>query len=223
MADASKEMLECARKKTETFKSKITIKQTMLPELEFPSNTFDVVSCIQVLHHIDSVALKNTTKETLTTEDYPNMVETLRRSYDVLKPGGVLMVDVMFEENCDSFWWTSLCPVAAKTFKRLRMKQKDMIRCLNSLNFENVFCTYFPGSRLVKKEIYDCIDRIDEPKWRYFLSQYKLVESSGELDQLIKQVKEKKEAGNLDSFFDKLSEKLWTHGNHTTVFARKPE
>lgn len=223
MTDASNEMLECAKIKTETFQNKVTIKQIMLPELDFPSNTFDVVSCIQVLHHIDSAALKSTTKENLATGDYPNMVETLRRSFDVLKPGGILMVDVMFEENCDSFWWTSLCPVAAKTFKRLRMKQKDMINCLKRLKFENVFCTYFPGSRLVKKEIYDCIDRIDDPKWRYYLSQYKLVENSGELDQLVEKVKEKKESGDLDSFFDELSEKLWTHGNHTTVFARKPE
>jgi len=222
IADASQEMLDCAKIKMKVFEDKVTAQDIILPNLPFPEKSFDVISCMQVLHHIDSAALKESTKEHLQREDYPNMLETLSQAYNVLKPGGVLVIDVMFEENCESFWWTRLCPIAAKAFKRLRMSQKDMIQSLEKLNFENIVCTYFPGSRLVKKEIYDEIQCIDDPKWRYYLSQYKLVEKSGELDNLIKIVKDAETSGKLKEYFDDWSEKLWTHGNHSAVFAMKP-
>ena len=222
MVDASDEMLECAKEKTKNFSSQVTIQNATLPSLNFPENSFDVITCMQVLHHIDSAALKGSSKKNLSAKDYPNMLETLKQSYKLLKPNGILVVDVMFEENCDSFWWTRLCPIAAKSFKKLRMSQKDMIKSLENLNFQNIMCTYFPGSCLVKREIYDQIQRIDDPKWRYYLSQYKLVETSGELDGLIKHVKKAEQQGNLTEMFNDLSERLWTHGNHSTVFARKP-
>lgn len=218
MVDASDDMLQVARHKTLKFKECVTIKTVKLPELDFPTHSFDVISCMQVLHHIDSPTLK----DELTANDYPNMVETLRKAFDILRPGGVLLIDVMFEENCDSFWWTSLCPVAAMKFKKLRMNQESMVGLLKDLNYQSIFCTYFPGSRLVKKEIYDQIDRIDDPKWRYYLSQFKLVEASGELDNLIKIVKKAKEKDELGELFESLSSRLRTHGNHTTVFAIKP-
>ena len=221
MVDASSEMLECARNKTKYFSSQVTIQETVLPILNFPENSFDVISCMQVLHHIDSAALKASSKDKLSAQDYPNMLETLKQAYKLLKPNGVLVVDVMFEENCESFWWTQLCPIAAKSFQRLRMGQKDMVKSLENLNFQNIICTYFPGSCLVKREIYDQIQRIDDPKWRYYLSQYKLVEKSGELDGLIEHVKKAEKDGNLAEMFNELSEKLWTHGHHSTVFATK--
>lgn len=221
MVDASEEMLECAKEKTKEFSYKVKAQKTILPNLDFPENCFDVISCMQVLHHIDSAGLKETSKETLSAEDYPNMLATLKQAYQLLKPGGILVVDVMFEENCDSFWWTKLCPIAAKSFKRLRMSQRDMIKSLENLNFQNIMCTYFPGSCLMKREIYDQIQRIDDPKWRYYLSQYKLVEKTGELEGLIQHVKKFEKEGKLKELYNELSEQFWTHGNHSTVFARK--
>ena len=56
---------------------------------------------------------------------------TIQQAHNVLNSGGVLMIDLMFDENVDSFWWTSLCPIAARMMKRTRIKKHQV----NHLHF----------------------------------------------------------------------------------------
>lgn len=222
MIDASSTMIENAKEKTKEYRKFVDIQKMVLPKLEFPNESFDAVSIIQVLHHIDSVALQSD-KEVLSKEDYPNLIETFKQVFRVLRPEGVLMLDTMFEENIDSFWWTSLCPKAAKIMKRTRIKKEDLFEVLSEINFIDVTYIFRPNSCLLKREIYDQIENIGDDNWRTYLSQYKLVENSGELGNLISVVQEKVDNGSLSDFLYELNKNLRAYGNHVTVFARKCE
>ena len=221
MVDASSTMLENARRKTGEYKDFVDIQQMVLPKLEFSDESFDVVTFIQVLHHIDSAAL-NLEKEVLSKEDYPNLIESFKQTFNLLRPGGILMVDTMFEENIDSFWWTSLCPKAANIMKRTRIKKEYLFEVLTEINFSDISFIVRPNSCLLKREIYDRIENIGDSHWRSYLSQYKLVENSGELDNLISIIQGKVKEGSIREFFYELSKNLRIYGNHVTVFARKP-
>jgi len=220
MIDANPTMLEQAREKTKAYDDVVNIQQMTLPNITFPSDSFDAVAIVQVLHHIDSIAL-HSDKEHLTIEDYPNLRSTLQQVHRVLRHGGVLMVDLMFEENVDSFWWTSLCPIAARTMKRTRIKKHQLFDVLREIGFGDVSYTYRPNCCLLQRDIYENIERIADPQWRGYLSQYKLVERSGELEQLIKLVDEKKAEGTLDEFRDKLNMNMRIYGHHVSVFAKR--
>jgi len=220
MIDASETMLKNAKCKVEKYKEFVDIQQMALPKLEFANKSFDVITFVQVLHHIDSVAL-HSEKDVLSKDDYPNLIESLKHSYRILRSGGVLMLDTMFEENIDSFWWTSLCPKASKTMKRTRIKKEDLFQVLRELDFTDISYIARPNSSFIRRDIYDSIENIGDAHWRSYLSQYKLVETSGELDGLIDIVQKKIEEGTLQEFFAELNRNLLTYGHHVTVFAKK--
>ena len=67
----------------------------------------------------------------------------------------------------------------------------------------------------------DNIERIGDPKWRGYFSQYKHVERSGELQQLIDIVEEKLKDGTLHEIRDRLNTNLRVYGYHVTLFANK--
>lgn len=219
MTDASEHMLEKARQKTLAFEECVKVKQMVLPNLEFPDKQFDAVLFIQVFHHIDSV---NHDKELLIKEDYPNMIRSIKEAYRIMKPGGVLVIDAMFEENIDSFWWTSLCPKAARLMKNLRMKKEDLLELISECGFKDLMYVVRPASCLMKRDIYDDILKINDPHWRSYLSQFKLPEKTGELEKLIEIVNNKQKEGCLDSFFYDLNKTFRMYGNHSTVYAVKP-
>ena len=81
--------------------------------------------------------------------------------------------------------------------------------------------TYRPNCCLLQRDIYEDIGRIGDPEWRGYLSQYKLVERSGELEQLIRIVEEKITEGTLDEFRDNLNSNMRIYGHHVTVFAKR--
>ena len=217
LVDASEGMLNSAKSKLKDHK--VNFKQMFLPKLLLDDLSFDVVCFIQVLHHIDS---PDENKLVLQKEDYPDFIEVVKESYRVLKPGGVIVIDTMFEENIESFWWTSVCPISTSAMKRLRMKKDDILDLLDENSFGNVVTHSHPNGCLMKREIYDDIGKISDSRWRGYLSQFKLVETFGELQQLVNVVEQKKEAGKLDEFLYDCNEKLRIYGHHSTVFAQKP-
>ena len=66
----------------------------------------------QVLHHIDTQCDSG-------VESYPNAVKAVEETFRVLKPGGLLMIDMHSEEQAaKGYWFYSLVPKAAAKFKR---------------------------------------------------------------------------------------------------------
>ena len=66
----------------------------------------------QVLHHIDTQCDSG-------IQSYPNAVKSVHEALRVLKPGGVLMVDMHSEEQAaKGYWFYSLIPKATAKFKR---------------------------------------------------------------------------------------------------------
>ena len=92
---------------------------------------------------------------------------------------------------------------------------------LSELGFTDTTYTHHPNGCLLQRDIYEDIQRISDPEWRAYLSQYRLVEKSGELQNLIDVVKEKVNEGTLNEFREGLNENLRLYGHHVTVFAKK--
>ena len=68
--------------------------------------------CKQVLHHIDTQCDDG-------AQQYPNAAKAVEEAFRVLKPNGVLMIDMHSEEQAaHGYWFYSLIPKAAAKFKR---------------------------------------------------------------------------------------------------------
>ena len=216
MVDASKGMLECAEKKCSSYEGKVEFKLTILPVLDFPSAHFDVVTFTQVLHHLDSPSVSNHSYY-----DYPKCVEAICQAHRVLKPGGLLLIDAMFDENFDSIWWGSFCPVAFSEMKALRMNKRNTITLLIECGFSDIAHILRPAACLADPSVYHKIENVSDEKWRAYFSQYKLIEKSGELSSLIDIVEKHVFEGTIDTFRSKVFANFRLYGDHSVIICRK--
>jgi ubiquinone/menaquinone biosynthesis C-methylase UbiE len=87
-ADVSEAMIAVAQRKLARFGDRISFRQLDLDRLELPDNSVDLVSCIRLLHHIDSVGRAQILKElarvsrryVLVNVSFSSPVYALRRS-----------------------------------------------------------------------------------------------------------------------------------------------
>ncbi|XP_065674488.1 ubiquinone/menaquinone biosynthesis C-methyltransferase UbiE isoform X2 [Hydra vulgaris] len=215
MIDASKGMLECAKKKCANYKGKVEFRLSILPVIDFPSAQFDVVTFTQVLHHLDSPTVS------CSFHDHPRCTEAISQAYRVLKPGGLLLIDAMFDENFNSIWWGPFCPIAFNNMKALRLNKSNTIALLKKCGFSDVTHISRPGACLADPSVYFKIENVSDPKWRAHFSQYKLIESSGELNFLIDLVEKNILEGTLEVFRSKVFENFFLCGDHSMFVCKK--
>lgn len=242
MIDASAGMLERAKQKVKSYTKEVKeLKQHMLPTIPFDDDTFDCVTLVQVLHHLDTYHLKTQTIDPdteMTGKDdpelaaphnnvmnyrarYPNLVRCIQEAYRVLKPKGVLLIDTSFEHNIDAHW-ISLAPKAATVFKQAFMPGNDLIELLQTENFKEVFFTSSPSNSCTRTGLYDNPELIFDENWRKSLSEWSFIERTGELAGVLDLIKKKKDDGHLDQFAWEMNKKFRLVGETTTVFAQKP-
>ena len=87
-----------------------------------------------MLHHIDTQCDSG-------VESYPNAVKAVEDAFRVLKPSGLLMIDMHSEEQASrGYWFYSLVPKAAAKFKRKVIpegKMFDSLRAAGNLSRNN--------------------------------------------------------------------------------------
>jgi len=244
MIDASEGMLERAKQKVKGYVNEVReIKQHFLPTMPFEDESFDVVTLVQVLHHLDTYHIKNGANNGANEsamngkEDpelnsphapsnnyrarYPNLVRCIQEAYRVLKPSGVLMIDTSFEANIDAHW-ISLAPKAASIFKQAFMPGNDLVELLQTENYKDVFFTNLPSNSCTRTGLYHNPELIFDENWRKSLSEWSFIERTGELAGVLDLVKKKKDAGQLEQFAWDMNKKFRLVGETTTVFAQKP-
>jgi len=243
MIDASVGMLERAKQKVKGYVNEVReLKQHRLPTMPFEDETFDCVTLVQVLHHLDTFHLKESNNHTNESDmngkddpeancphapsnnyraKYPNLVRCIQEAYRVLKPNGVLMIDTSFEHNIDAHW-ISLAPKAANIFKQAFMPGNDLVELLQTENYKEVFFTSLPSNSCTRTGLYDNPELIFDENWRKSLSEWSFIERTGELAGVLDLVKKKKDMGQLEQFAWDMNKRFRLVGETTTVFAQKP-
>ena len=215
MIDASQAFLSEAETKVSKYANNIIeIKQVFLPKLPYPDNSFDVVAFLQVLHHLDR-------DEDVLERKHPAIEEALRETYRVLKPNGVVLIDILFKEMTE-INPISLAPKALEIWKKRYVDEDDLVDLLESSNFSNLHylgrpnCTYF-----TKDHMFHRIEALIDPDLKSTISCLGLMESTGELEEVKQLIREKIADGTIKELKEKYNRKLRTNGLHTNVFAQK--
>lgn len=231
MIDGSKGMLQKAEEKVRKFGKKVKeLKQHVLPTLPFEDNSYDVITLIEVAHHLDSYHLEDAalsrdlTKEGKSRDRlsrYPNLSQLLKEVFRVLKPGGVFVIDHPFQNNIDASW-LSLAPKALSLYKQACIPETDLIEMLKEENYSNVFFVQRPGSSITKIGLYGNPECVLDAKFRNSCSEWQYVERSGELMAVLGLLNQKKAEGKLDEFVHEIAELHRTVGETSLLFAQKP-
>jgi len=230
MIDGSKGMLEKAGEKVKKFGSKVKeVKQHILPTLPYPDNSFDVITLIEVAHHLDTLWLeegaanRDVTKAPLKTDfkkRYPNLTKLIQEVMRVLKPNGVFFIDHPFQNNIDASW-LSLAPKALSLYKQACIPETDLIAMLKQESYDNVFFVQRPGSSITKIGMYGNPECVLDPKFRNSCSEWQYVDKSGELPAVLEKLEKKKAEGKLAEFVHEISELHRSVGETSILFAQK--
>lgn len=103
------------------------IQGSLLEKLPFNDNEFDALNICQVLHHLDDGS----------DQKFPNAQELMKEFFRVLKPGGVLSINITTHQQADSFWWQSLMPRAKGEYINKHIPEKMLSEYLLASGFTN--------------------------------------------------------------------------------------
>ena len=170
--------------------------------------------------NVDYVQANGDVSETTYSQKYPNLANTIKEAFRVLKPHGVLLIDHSFSANIDASW-VSLAPKALALWKKAFIGGGDLLEVLTAEHFKNSFCITRPGCSVSTSNIFENPELLFDEKWRNCCSEWSFVDRTGELPALLKFVAKKKKEGKLTQFANEKNKLFRIVGETTTIFARK--
>ena len=214
IVDASENMLCKTREIVSEYSNVVEIKKVVLPKLSYEDSSFDVVALIQVLHHLDRL------EDTLEAK-YPAIEATIREANCVLKPNGVLLVDTIFSKNHE-IDPICLAPKAFEIWKKRYYNQNYLIDFMEKNNFVNLHYLGRPNCTFFANDAYfDRFEMLMNPEMYNTISSLRVIEETGELNDVMQLVRTKIEDGTLDKLRRSFTRKQRTLGCHTTIYAQK--
>jgi len=182
-----------------------------LLELPYPDAFFDGIMCNQVIHHLD---------DPMPTNDFPNVKTMLSACYRVLRPHGVLVLNMCSRHQLlDGFWWADLIPqvvdqMAARipslelTGKMLEAVGFHLGGLIVPLHEVLQGSSYFDPRGPLKKSFRD-----GDSTWALLSEQ--------ELQTTLQQIRTLNEDGGITHYLDEREKRRKRVGQTTFIFARK--
>jgi ubiquinone/menaquinone biosynthesis C-methylase UbiE len=143
--DLNEGMLLQAKKRLDAHKH-VRVQKASLTDLPFSDNSFHVIICNQVLHHLND--------EESALHDYPTMHEVFREFQRLLVPGGGLIINTSSHRQlADGFWWAALIPEAVQRISKRFPDIDTLTELLSQYDFE-IETISIPYDEVLQQENY---------------------------------------------------------------------
>ncbi len=191
--------------------SHVRLDHGSLLNLPYPDDFFDGIMCNQVIHHLDDPGK---------TDSFPNVKAMLASAYRVLRPQGVLVINLCSRQQLvDGFWWADLIPkivdqMAARipsielTVEMLEIAGFKMGGIIVPLHEILQGPGYFDPKGPLQKSFRD-----GDSTWSLL--------SEAELHQTLERIHTMNEDGSITQYLDERETRRKRVGQTTFIFARK--
>lgn len=182
-----------------------------LESLPVASSAVQIVTCTQVLHHLDGPS---------SGRGFPKVRAALAEILRVLVGGGALVINTSSHAQCrDGFWWAAL---VAGAMERLLPRFPDLVELesmLNAAGFDVVASVAVKDEVLQGPAYFNPLGPLDA-EWRQGDSTWAVV-TDAELRAALDRVRAMKRAGTLTSWFEERERTRLRIGQTTHIVARK--
>lgn len=210
--DLNAGMLEKARAKLadEAAAGRIAFHQAPVDALPLADGSVDGIMMNQVLHHLDDDA----------ESGWPAVRSVIREFTRVLRPGGVVCVNICSHEQITHGWWyLRLIPRAAAAMRRRHVPVDELRRIMTEAGLERAG-SFVPLQGVMQgRHYFDGRGPLDDG-WRAGDSIWALVDAD-ELEAAQTRIRELDAAGALDDFVRTSDARRRHIGQFTFVCARK--
>ncbi len=194
----------------------VQIGQGSITELPFAAETFEGITCNQVLHHLD-----RGDSDDAESDDFPNIQRFFREAFRVLRTHGVLIINTSSDQQCrDGFWWAPLIPAA---IDRMSERFPSIDRLENKFQQTGFvdFETVVLFDEVLQGENYLDATGPLSAAWRAGDSSWSLT-TEQELSLALDYVRSMLTDGNMDVFLEEREQRRARIGQTTFLIARKP-
>ncbi len=192
--------------------AQVTLDHGSLLDLPYSDDFFDGIMCNQVIHHLD---------DPKSTEGFPNVKAMLSSCYRVLRPRGVLILNLCTRRQLfDGFWWADLIPQVVEHMASRIPSVELTESMLEAVGFHPGGCivplhevlqgeSYFDPSGPLRKSFRD-----GDSTWALL--------SEDELQATLERIRAMNEDGSIAPYLDTREQRRKAVGQTTFLFARKP-
>ncbi|CAH1798929.1 unnamed protein product [Owenia fusiformis] len=184
LLDASEGMLHVAKKKLQTFieDGRAEVKHGIMPDLDFPDDTFDAVMFNQTLHHVENSPNSE--------GEYLKIYKTLQRSKQILKYGGVIIFQTTTPcQIRNAYTWLPTEEYQNIESKLVGISPDKFKQYLKKIGMENVEIVIPASATLWNKETHRDLDGPFKQDVRDSMSSFANLERLGLLEKYLEDYK----------------------------------
>jgi len=211
-ADLNEGMLAVARAKLadDEAAGRIALHQGSIDALPFRDDTFDAAMINQVLHHIEDGA----------DPSFPTHTAVIAEMARVLRPGGVLVINICTHEQLrEGYWYYDLAPEAREACIRCHVPSERLLSMLIAAGFQPRPPEASLDAVMQGEAYFDMTGPLKE-SWRKGDSFWALA-SDAQIAQAETRLREMQAAGTLESWFHERDERRKGVGQFTFFSAVK--
>lgn len=191
--------------------SHVELAHGSLLNLPYSDDFFDGIMCNQVMHHLDDPEK---------TDGFPNVKAMLSSAYRVLRPHGVLIINLCSRQQLvDGFWWADLIPNIVDHMATRIPSIALTVEMLEAVGFQRGGIIV-PLHEILQGPSYCDPKGPLQKSFRDGDSTWALL-SEEELHQTLERIRTMNEDGSITQFLDEREKRRHGVGQTTCIFAHK--